>query len=541
SKNALDRINKHIHQFVFQSKQTDFVKKDSYNILFDESNQDSGGLNDIFTLDQLEDDCSVLMTDNEPKAFFLPRLISMVQDFVQSNDKPIHEFCMDLNSALESCQTYYDTCLSQHQQGRLKDKESITRLVKALSSSLARNRMLDKHTKVLMKQYKATTAKLSNASHNKQNILTIINKLQLRSSQLEKQWADCQEEKVEYETTLDMMRREMETILDELEDTKQQRLRYKTQVTRMREALQKRTKRQSADLDRECKRQSLALSSLRNEIKSVEAKYQTLKLEKNKQLIQLEHHIGQLALKNKEPCDGVQMALRASKADASLLRTRIYQLEKQVSVTSHLFYDINQLQFVLQSKSNQANDYQMKANQIEMEQRLWKQEQCKLLRKQHDIDLLNMHRDMRNLASYLCELEDEIEQLKLTHKHELAFFQFQTTIDYERKVQRLYLAQQLKERELEHQMDVLFQKNQTLRDESLVLRITRPLSFFLMLPTLIKKEPLLLDAASSSTPSSDLSPHLLEHFNENTPSEQSYHAVQMASKNYCFAHNTYYV
>ncbi|KAI8063689.1 uncharacterized protein B0P05DRAFT_456469, partial [Gilbertella persicaria] len=406
SKNALDRINKHIHQFVFQSKQTDFVKKDSYNILFDESNQDSGGLNDIFTLDQLEDDCSVLMTDNEPKAFFLPRLISMVQDFVQSNDKPIHEFCMDLNSALD---------------------------------------------------------------------------------QLEKQWADCQEEKVEYETTLDMMRREMETILDELEDTKQQRLRYKTQVTRMREALQKRTsfeedeekeamrllyneaERQSADLDRECKRQSLALSSLRNEIKSVEAKYQTLKLEKNKQLIQLEHHIGQLALKNKEPCDGVQMALRASKADASLLRTRIYQLEKQVSVTSHLFYDINQLQFVLQSKSNQANDYQMKANQIEMEQRLWKQEQCKLLRKQHDIDLLNMHRDMRNLASYLCELEDEIEQLKLTHKHELAFFQFQTTIDYERKVQRLYLAQQLKERELEHQMDVLFQKNQTLRDESLVL------------------------------------------------------------------------
>lgn len=37
-----------------------------------------------------------------------------------------------------------------------------------------------------------------------------------------------------------------------------------------------------------------------------------------------------------------------------------------------------------------------------------------------------------------------------------------------------------------------------------------------------------------------LSPYILQTSSE-TNTEQSYHAVQMASRNYCFAHNTYYV
>ncbi|KAG1116258.1 hypothetical protein G6F42_013740 [Rhizopus arrhizus] len=137
----------------------------------------------------------------------------------------------------------------------------------------------------------------------------------------------CQDERDEYETTLEMVRREMETMLEELEDTRQQRLRYKTQASRLRaglEAIQKKKKkpsaynnsdddeeeeeeeeeedeateairlmyneaeRQAVDLDRECKRQALTLDSIRKELKLTEEKYQTMKTEKNKQTKQVE-------------------------------------------------------------------------------------------------------------------------------------------------------------------------------------------------------------------------------------------------------------
>ncbi|OBZ90909.1 hypothetical protein A0J61_01052 [Choanephora cucurbitarum] len=45
---------------------------------------------------------------------------------------------------------------------------------------------------------------------------------------------------------------------------------------------------------------------------------------------------------------------------------------------------------------------------------------------------------------------------------------------------------------------------------------------------------------SSQSPS-ELSPYLLTSCNENLHAEQTYHAVQIASKNYCFAHNTYHI
>lgn len=43
-----------------------------------------------------------------------------------------------------------------------------------------------------------------------------------------------------------------------------------------------------------------------------------------------------------------------------------------------------------------------------------------------------------------------------------------------------------------------------------------------------------------SPPVQGLSPYILQNSSE-ASTEQSYHAVQMASRNYCFAHNTYYV
>ncbi|KAK4517316.1 uncharacterized protein ATC70_000651 [Mucor velutinosus] len=55
---------------------------------------------------------------------------------------------------------------------------------------------------------------------------------------------------------------------------------------------------------------------------------------------------------------------------------------------------------------------------------------------------------------------------------------------------------------------------------------------------------LVLTSTSTSDVKEDqecsLSPFILQNLSEND-TEQSYHAVQMASRNYCFAHNTYYV
>lgn len=48
------------------------------------------------------------------------------------------------------------------------------------------------------------------------------------------------------------------------------------------------------------------------------------------------------------------------------------------------------------------------------------------------------------------------------------------------------------------------------------------------------------DAQEKQDLNYSLSPFILQNSSENE-TEQSYHAVQMASRNYCFAHNTYYV
>jgi hypothetical protein len=48
-----------------------------------------------------------------------------------------------------------------------------------------------------------------------------------------------------------------------------------------------------------------------------------------------------------------------------------------------------------------------------------------------------------------------------------------------------------------------------------------------------------IDASNATNPPG-LSPYILQTSSE-VNTEQSYHAVQMASRNYCFAHNTYYI
>lgn len=73
-----------------------------------------------------------------------------------------------------------------------------------------------------------------------------------------------------------------------------------------------------------------------------------------------------------------------------------------------------------------------------------------------------------------------------------------------------------------------------------------------MPPTVKSGSPLTLNTTINATPTNNhhtlispsthhgLSPYILQNSSE-TNTEQSYHAVQMASRNYCFAHNTYYV
>ncbi|KAI8366503.1 hypothetical protein EDC96DRAFT_480868 [Choanephora cucurbitarum] len=429
----LSRISKRINSFLShkeqQKQQQDFsfeLKRDTYqNILFDD-HQDYSILTHLFSPSAILPVHSEVPS-NASTSVFLHRLKFMVQEFNKSEHPALIDIGMDLHCLIESWETHY--------------------------------------------------------SH------TIANKL-----------AHVQEEKEEYETTVEMMRREMEGMLEELEDMRQQRTRYKQQAARLRESVQKRiqhdemdeekekeeatqllyreAERQANDLDRECKRQSLALISLRNELKSTEQKYQSIKLETNKRLIQLEQLNQVLTWELKQTHDlaakeyGLEKALEAAIAEASLLRTRIYQLERQEGLTKLLFQDINRIEFVLLSKtqpSKQIANYLELADRIEIEQRQWKQENRKLLKRQYDIDALRMHRESRELASQMSELEYEVERMKEAHKKELALCQHQANANLERQLQQSYLTQKIKEQELRDQLEVSFQKNQTLQQESLVL------------------------------------------------------------------------
>lgn len=306
------------------------------------------------------------------------RLKSMINDFAPSVDcgsgtttkefsikapTPISNFITELSRTLDSWQEFYNTTEDAEKGNKVYEQDRVTRLLQALQKSLLKNKVMKQDHDLIVKKYRADMKHLvievdtkiveqqeqvmqqerqqqekeqkAKQQQQKRESGTIFN--QSRLSLLEKQLRasetklhECQDERDEYETALEMMKREMQTTLEELEDTRQQRVRYKTQASRLRAALetiqkkQKRRKstkkgendsnenssssdndeedegreairslyneaeRQAIDLDRECKRQALTLNSVREELKQMEEKYHTIKSERNKELKKLQ-------------------------------------------------------------------------------------------------------------------------------------------------------------------------------------------------------------------------------------------------------------
>jgi hypothetical protein len=285
--------------------------------------------------------------------------------------------------------------------------------------------------------------------------------------------------------------------------------------------------RQAVDLDRECKRQALTLDSIRRELKLTEKKHQSVETEKTKQLTLLEqssrdltrrieslevektnlilihreqqrqqHHLltasqseasmtsSHSSLEESEDeishaakIHALQIALKAAKSDAVLYRTKISQLERQSSLVDLTFY-VNRLQEMFQKElaivtsfehPQQKHQHKEIADSIELEQRQWKQDKLKAFQKQFDIDLLHVDRELRCLSFKLTDLEDETDLIKSRHVQELSLVKHQYRVENKKKLQRVMSSQRMREQELRNQLETLYQKNQTLQEESMIL------------------------------------------------------------------------
>ncbi|CEP09730.1 hypothetical protein [Parasitella parasitica] len=351
---ALERINKHIDHFLTNNQQPKKGKKPTELMgtelptLFNQEDQD----HDNATLmgdTQYESTCTAGASAIDIPSVLIFRLKAMVDHFLSSienkeeateHKQGVQAFCTELLSTLDSWQSYQFTAILDQQLEQKKEQDRVTRLLEALQKSLLRNKTMQKDINLLTKQYKTDLNELmkeqqpkkkkrrtSTAQHtlhdNCENTKLL---LESQIQNLETALSTCQQERDDFEATVDMVRKEMGTMLEELEDTRQQRLRYKTQASRLRaglEAIQKKKKkrhiagtdsdadsteeeeeedeakeairlmykeaeRQANDLDRECKRQALTMNSIRKELKLTEEKYQSMIAEKNRQANQAE-------------------------------------------------------------------------------------------------------------------------------------------------------------------------------------------------------------------------------------------------------------
>lgn len=277
--------------------------------------------------------------------------------------------------------------------------------------------------------------------------------------------------------------------------------------------------RQAVDLDRECKRQLLTLNSVRKDLKLAEEKYHIVQTEKNKEIKRLERlnkklsrDIEMLQIEkeqlqslqqqqvlaaksvkgntstNDKDDDhqqyaariyALQIALKAIKSDAVIQRTRISQLERQASLADIDNSFLAGLQDFLKKsnnttksalkKSEELEQLKKMADVVEVERRIWQKENQKSFQKKYDIDLLQVNRELRFLSCKLNEVEEEAAVLKSRHEKQLTLLKYQVSSEFEKKIQQIASKHQLDIRELENRLEIMFQKNQTLEDESLIL------------------------------------------------------------------------
>lgn len=431
---ALDRINKHIDRFLTNNQQHKNNDKNASDLLGIElpalfaSDGDQSDVGVTNMGDTINYSTSTVTAIDIPSVLIF-RLKAMIDHFL-SNENIKEEnkehgqgevFCAELLSTLDSWQSYQFTAILDQQLEQKKEQDRVTRLLEALHKSLLRNKLMQKDMNLLTKQYKSdlksimkeknqqlpmkkkrktstTTKSSSVVSHDDCEKTKLLLECQIQN--LEMALTTCQDERDEYETTLEMVRREMETMLEELEDTRQQRLRYKTQASRLRaglEVIQKKKKkrhteneqdsgdsteeeeeedeareairlmyneaeRQAIDLDRECKRQALTLDSIRKELKLTEEKYQLMKSEKNKQTKKVDQ--SNRSLTRKIQMLELQLATNSVKPDISIAtKKNVDEQEDEADDLCHA--KIHALQIALSAAKSNAIVQRTRIYQLE--------------------------------------------------------------------------------------------------------------------------------------------------------------------------------
>lgn len=434
---TLDRINKHIDRFLTNNQQQKNNNKNANDLLGIElptlfnNNDDQIDVGVTNMGDTINYSTSTAAAIDIPSVLIF-RLKAMIDHFLSNNNiKEENQehgqgeaFCTELLSTLDSWQSYQFTAILDQQLEQKKEQDRVTRLLEALHKSLLRNKLMQKDMNLLTKQYESdlksimkeqnqqlpmkkkrktstTTKYPSVASHDDCEKTKLLLECQIQN--LEMALTTCQDERDEYETTLEMVRREMETMLEELEDTRQQRLRYKTQASRLRaglEVIQKKKKkrqtenvqdsddsteeeeeeeeddeaieairlmyneaeRQAIDLDRECKRQALTLDSVRKELKLTEEKYQSMKSEKNKQTKKVDQ--SNRSLTRKIQMLELQLATNSVKPDISIATKK--DIDEHEDEDDDLYHaKIHALQIALKAAKSDAIAQRTRICQLE--------------------------------------------------------------------------------------------------------------------------------------------------------------------------------
>jgi hypothetical protein len=581
-KHTLTRVSKHIDRFLVSHDKRRI--KQTYDSIWKHGTDWSGY--ELLTLFDSETPMNqgTVHTDTERTtiAQCIVQLKSMIHQFSDqvphmdidpSIKKRTLWFCLDLKRELDDTWSRTERIVDNYADHSNTENERVVQLLNALQRSLQRNKVLEKNHSVEIKQYElrlnsimqelAQSRALENqVKHNEsskkrsrqddamhapcQNLLNETRTMfEAHIKTLEGSLANCQEERDEFEMTLAMVRQEMETMLDELEDTRQQRVRYKTQAGRLRagiDAIQKRktqclddddeddqvdeqkeslqllyneAERQAVDLERECKRQTLTLNSVRQELKAMEEKYHTVKAEKAKDLKELEienskikrqvealelekpalyqreEHLQQQEqpiqekqnnkISSKPPAyeeieDNdlhyylLQVAFEGAQADAIAQRTRMSHMEKECLLTKKLHDSLQDLYGIFEKELEKEHaQVHHLIKQIKAEQSLWKEDKSREYQKKYDADTVATTREIRCLSVQLSDIEDQITLLKDQHMNELALLKKEYTVETEKKLQRLVTQHKSKEEDFKKENEVLFQQIQRLQDESLVL------------------------------------------------------------------------
>ncbi|GAA5807238.1 hypothetical protein MFLAVUS_000594 [Mucor flavus] len=568
-KSTLSRISKQIDQFLVNHEEGVKSTKSSGYWTQDWSGNEISQLYGYQDLPKEPEPTDTSITQTNIPILLIYRLKSMMENFTLKDhkDPTVQSFSNQVYGTLDSWQVFYHKKLMLEKQNKIHEQNRITRLLQALQKTILKNKLMKQDYNILIKKYtsdidqlvhqinlnpsldekqqnepviqKRKELQLVEQEDNTKSTTFIRNVLESQIRTLEKDLSKCQDERDEYESTLEMVRREMETMLEELEDTRQQRLRYKTQASRLRaglEAIQKRhqsdesetsndesedegkeairlmyneAERQAIDLDRECKRQALTLSGIRQELKTSQEKYQTIQTEKDTELKILQrtnqrlnrdiemlrvekHELVTLQQQNyqsagqskisaaEEEMDehyylakiyALQTNLKASQCDAVMQRTKISQLERQATLVDISDSFVAGLQDLFQQETSVSDEPNLRemADIIESEQTLWKYQCTKTFQKRYDIDLLTVNRELRFLSCKLNDVEDEMNVLKARHLEELSLLKYQTNAEFQNKLQRITSTYRLREQKLQSQLETLFQKNQTLKDESVIL------------------------------------------------------------------------